>query len=150
LPQDLSRLGGKVLRIDRNGAAAAGNNTPAGGDAHNFPPGHRHAPGVSFRPGPGQPLLSEHGPHHSDEVKPPVAGGNGGWDPQNRPSLSCPDNYCGYAGDPTSMPMTDMARFPGAMRPSWNNNGVSEGTGPNTFLDGAQWKGWNGALAVGI
>lgn len=30
LPQDLTRLGGKVLRIDRNGVAAPGNNTPIG------------------------------------------------------------------------------------------------------------------------
>jgi glucose/arabinose dehydrogenase len=150
LPQDLTRLGGKVVRVDRNGAPAAGNNTPAGGDARIYTYGHRNVQGISFRPGTGQPFISEHGPNHSDEVTPLVAGGNGGWDPQNRPSLTCPDNYCGYAGDPTSMPMTDTTRFPNAMRPSWNNNAQSQGTGPSTFLDGTQWKGWNGRLAVGI
>jgi len=150
LPQDLSRLGGKVLRVDRNGAPAAGNNTPAGGDAHIFTYGHRNVQGISFRPGTGQPFISEHGPNHSDEVTPLVAGGNGGWDPENRPTLTCPDNYCGYAGNPTTMPMTDTTRFPNAMRPSWNNNGVSQGTGPSTFLTGTQWKAWDGRLAVGI
>lgn len=150
LPQDLSRLGGKVVRIDRNGAAAPGNNTPAGGDPRIFTYGHRNVQGISFRPGTGQPFTSEHGPNHSDEVTPLVAGGNGGWDPQNRPALTCPDNYCGYAGTPATMPMTDTARFPNAMRPSWNNDGMSQGTGPSTFLVGAQWKAWDGRLAVGI
>mgnify|MGYP001115420031 CR=1 FL=1 len=31
-----------------------------------------------------------------------MAGGNGGWDPQQRPQLRCPDDYCGYAGDATT------------------------------------------------
>jgi len=150
LPQDLSRLGGKVLRVDGDGAAAPGNNTPAGGDPHIFTYGHRNVQGISFRPGTGQPFISEHGPNHSDEVTPLVAGGNGGWDPQNRPSLACPDNYCGYAGNPSSMPMTDTTRFPNAMRPSWNNNQMSQGTGPNKFLSGAQWKQWDGRMIVGI
>jgi glucose/arabinose dehydrogenase len=150
LPQDLTRLGGKVLRVDRNGNAAPGNNTPAGGDARIFTYGHRNVQGISFRPGTGQPFASEHGPNHSDEVTPLVPGGNGGWDPQNRPGLTCPDNYCGYAGDPNTMPMTDTARFPNAMRPSWNNNALSQGTGPCTFLSGSQWKSWDGRLAVGI
>jgi glucose/arabinose dehydrogenase len=48
------------------------------------------------------------------------------------------------------MPMTDTTRFPDALRPSWNNDGLSQGMGPTTFLSGAQWKAWNGRLAVGI
>lgn len=150
LPQDLRRLGGKVLRVDRNGAAAPGNNTPGGGDPRIYTYGHRNVQGIAFRPGTGQPFISEHGPNHSDEVTPLVAGGNGGWDPQNRPGLTCPDDYCGYAGNATTMPMTDTTRFPNAMRPSWNNGGMSQGTGPCTFLAGAQWKAWDGRLAVGV
>jgi glucose/arabinose dehydrogenase len=46
--------------------------------------------------------------------------------------------------------MTDLAKFPNALRPSWNNNGVSEGMGPCVFLSGAQWKAWDGRLAVGF
>ncbi len=150
LPQDLSRLGGKVLRVNRDGSAAAGNNTPAGGDPRIYTYGHRNVQGISFRPGTNQPFISEHGPNHSDEVTPLVPGGNGGWDPQNRPGLTCPDNYCGYAGDASTMPMTDTTRFPSAMRPSWNNGGLSQGSGPNTFLSGAQWKAWDGRLVVGV
>lgn len=150
LPQDPVRLGGKVLRVDRNGAAAPGNNVPAGFDARIFTYGHRNVQGIAFRPGSGQPFSAEHGPNHSDEVTPLVAGGNAGWDPQNRPGLSCPDNYCGYAGNASTMPMTDTARFPSALRPSWTNDGVSQGMGPCTFLTGSQWRDWNGRLAVGI
>jgi glucose/arabinose dehydrogenase len=150
LPQNLKTLGGKVLRIDRDGKPAPGNNTPAGGDPRIYTYGHRNVQGIDFRPGSGQPFAAEHGPNHSDEVTPLVPGGNGGWDPQNRPNLSCPGGYCGYSGNPSTMPMTDTERFPNAMRPSWSNNGRSEGTGPAAFLNGAAWKGWNGRLAVGV
>jgi len=150
LPQDLTRLGGKVLRVDRDGQPAPGNNTPAGGDPRIYTYGHRNVQGLTFRPGTGQPFVAEHGPNHTDEVTPLVAGGNGGWDPQQRPQLRCPDGYCGYAGTATTMPMTDTTRFPDAMRPSWTNEGTSEGMGPCTFLTGAQWGVWEGRLAVGF
>ena len=150
LPQDLTRLGGKVLRVDRDGQPAPGNQPPAGGDPRIYTYGHRNIQGLTFRPGTGQPFVAEHGPNHTDEVTPLIAGGNGGWDPQQRPQLRCPDGYCGYAGDATTMPMTDTARFPDAMRPSWTNEGRSEGLGPCTFLTGAPWGAWEGRLAVGF
>jgi glucose/arabinose dehydrogenase len=150
LPQDLSRLGGKVLRVDRDGQPAPGNHTPTGGDPRIYTYGHRNVQDITFRPGTGQPFVAEHGPNHTDEVTPLVAGRNGGWDPQQRPNLRCPDGYCGYAGTTTTMPMTDTTRFPDAMRPSWTNEGKSEGMGPSTFLTGAQWGAWEGRLAVGF
>ncbi len=154
LPQDLKRLGGKVLRVNRDGTAAPGNNTPAGGDPRIYTYGHRNVQGLTFRPAgqpsAGQPFTAEHGPNHSDEVTPLVAGGNGGWDPQKRPSLRCPDDYCGYAGDVSTMPMTDMQRFPNAMRPSWVYNGSGRGMSAALFLDGARWKAWNGRMLVSL
>lgn len=150
LPQSPTLLGGKVLRVTTTGAAAPGNSPPAGFDPRIYTYGHRNVQGIAFRPGTGQAFISEHGPNHSDEVTPLVNGGNGGWDPQNRPSLTCPDNYCGYAGNPTTMPMTDVARFPGALTPSWNNNASSQGMGPAAFLVGDQWLAYNGRLAVGF
>jgi glucose/arabinose dehydrogenase len=150
LPQHPTRLGGKVLRIDRTGGAASGNNAPTGFDPRIYAYGFRNVQGITFRPGSGQPFIAEHGPNHSDEVTPLVAGGNGGWDPQNRSGLSCPGSYCGYSGSPTTMPMTDLTRFPNALRPSWQNNGASQGMGPATFLSGAAWRAWNGRLLVGI
>lgn len=153
LPQDLTRLGGKVLRVTRDGAAAPGNNTPSGGDPRIFTYGHRNVQGIAFRPATGQPFSCEHGPGHTDEVTPLVAGGNGGWDPQPSSGVSCDDNYCGYTSnkpDGTPTPMTDLDKFPNAMRPAWTNNGESEGMGPCTFLSGTQWSAWDGRLAVGI
>jgi hypothetical protein len=90
----------------------------------------------------GQAYTAEHGPNHSDEVTPLVAGGNAGWDPQNRPGLTCPDNYCGYAGDPTTMPMTDTARFPAALRPAWVTSSARRR--PLAFLHGAPGATWAG------
>ncbi len=150
LPQHPTQLGGKVLRVTTSGAAAPGNGAPAGFDPRIFTYGHRNVQGITFRPGSGQPFISEHGPNHSDEVTPLVAGGNGGWDPQGRAGLSCPDGYCGYAGSSTTMPMTDRTRFPAALLPSWTNNGASQGMGPALFLSGPQWRAWDGRLAVGI
>jgi glucose/arabinose dehydrogenase len=150
LPQSPTLIGGKVLRVTTTGAAAPGNSPPAGFDARIYTYGHRNVQGIAFHPTTGQPFSSEHGPNHSDEVTPLVNGGNAGWDPQNRPTLTCPDNYCGYAGNPTTMPMTDIARFPAAMLVTWNNNLASQGTGPAVFLVGSQWRGWNGRLAVGL
>ena len=154
LPQDLKRLGGKVLRVNRDGTAAPGNNTPAGGDPRIFTYGHRNVQGLTFRPAgqpnAGQPFTAEHGPNHSDEVTPLVAGGNAGWDPQKRPNLRCPDDYCGYAGDPSTMPMTDTQRFPDAMRPGWVHKGSGRGMSAALFLDGDPWKAWNGRLLVSL
>lgn len=153
LPQDLSRLGGKVLRIDRDGTAANGNNTPPGGDPRIFTYGHRNVQGITFRPGTGQVFISEHGPGHNDEVTPLAAGGNGGWDPAPTKGVSCPSDYCGYTSnnpDGTLTPMTDLARFPKALKPSWTNRGASEGMGPCVFLNGPHWKSWQGRLAVGF
>ncbi|MCU0623298.1 MAG: PQQ-dependent sugar dehydrogenase [Gemmatimonadaceae bacterium] len=150
LPQHPTWLGGKVLRVTTTGAAAPGNNAPAGFDARIFSYGHRNVQGLAFQPGSGAVYSAEHGPNHSDEVTRLVAGGNAGWDPQNRPALTCPDGYCGYAGSPTTMPMSDATRFPSVVPPAWNNNTASQGMGPATFLSGTQWRAWNGRLAVGI
>ncbi len=145
LPQDVTRLGGKVLRVTGQGGAAPGNNAPAGGDPRIFAYGLRNVQGIDFRPGTGQPFIAEHGPQHTDEVTPLVAGGNGGWHPV------CPNgvNYCGYAENPR-IAMTDLTRFPDAMRPSWTNHGLSQGLGPGMFLTGAQWRTWDGRFAVAL
>ena len=161
VPQSPTRLGGKVLRIDRDGKAAPGNGAPAGFDARVYTYGHRNPQGICFRPGSNQPFTAENGPWHTDEVTALTAGGNAGWDPRpNRAGRGdCPDGYCGYmpnqmgAVDPKDrsafMPMTDLKSFPNAMRPAWTNEGLSQGMSSCTFLNGAQWKGWNGRMLVG-
>ena len=130
LPQSPTMLGGKVLRVTTSGAAAPSNAPPAGFDARIFTYGHRNVQGITFRPGTGQPFTSEHGPNHSDEVTPLVNGGNGGWDPKDRPALACPDNYCGYAGNASddaddgcrAVPGGDAARL--EQRRSFAGNGA--------------------------
>lgn len=151
LPQSPTLLGGKVLRIDRNGNAAPGNNATAGRDPRIFAYGFRNPQGLTFRPGMGQAFIAEHGPGHNDEVTALLPGGNGGWDPVPAPGVSCNDNYCGYESnrpDGRLTSMTDLEKFPNALKPIWNNRGQSEGICDAAFLSGPQWKAWNGRLAV--
>lgn len=160
-PQSPTYIGGKVLRIDRDGKAAPGNKAPAGFDPRIFAYGFRNPQGIAFRPGDNLLFAAENGPWHSDEVSAVTNGGNGGWDP--RPNMAgrsdCPDNYCGYspnqmgAMDPKErvvfMPMTDLKTYPNALKPAWNNNGLSQGMFCNDFLSGKQWKDWDGQMVVG-
>lgn len=150
LPQDLSQLGGKVLRVTPDGVAAPGNNPPEGADARIYVYGIRNAQGLAFKPGSGRAFIAEHGPNHSDEVTALSPGGNAGWDPVPDAGVTCADNYCGYISnkvDGTLTPMTDLVKFPNAMRPVWVLSD-SQGMGPAEFLKGSQWKGWNNALVV--
>lgn len=162
LPQFGDNLGAKVLRIDGDGNAAPGNAeaTPDGFDPRIFTYGHRNVQGLAFHPQSGQPIITEHGPWHTDEVNALVAGGNSGWDP--RPNMSgrgeCPDNYCGYMPNQNEgmnpeersafMPMTDFDTYPNAMEPLWTNNGYSQGISSAAFLEGDQWGDWEGRLVV--
>ena len=162
VPQSPTRIGGKVLRIDRDGKAAPGNGAPAGFDSRIYTYGHRNPQGITFRPGTNQPYTAENGPWHSDEVTALVPGGNAGWDP--RPNIggrgACPDNYCGYSPNQMGavnpkersafMPMTDTKTYPKAMKPAWNNDGLSQGLFSTTFLTGPQWKAWNGKMIIGF
>lgn len=162
IPQDPTSLGGKVLRIDRDGNAAPDNDPAEGFDPRIFTYGHRNVQGIAFHPDTHEAFVAEHGPWHSDEVKALRAGGNAGWDP--RPNVGgrgdCPDDYCGYMPqqmegmDPEErmafMPMTDLERFPDAIRPAWTNNGLSQGMSSAAFLTGSQWKDWEGRMVVGF
>ena len=155
VPQELTGLGGKVLRVTRDGNAAPGNNAPAGADARIFTLGHRNPQGLAFRGAdsatPGRPFLCEHGPGNHDEITPLTAGGNGGWDPRPtgtpaRCSDGSSNSYCGYNGSN----MTDTARFPAALRPAWSTGAASFGMSGCGFVNGPAWRDWNGALAVAL
>lgn len=151
VPQSLTELGGKVLRVDTNGYAAPGNNAPAGANPRIYSYGFRNPQGLAMRPGGGVYLI-EHGPTYDDEVTRLRAGGNGGWDPRPRPlgssTATCANGvkleYCGYQGSR----MTDTTLYPSAMLPVWRSGSPARGTGGGDFLVGSAWKGWNGALAV--
>lgn len=139
LPQDLSQLGGKIGRINSNGAIPSDNPFVGqpGIDDRIYTYGHRNPQGIAFRPGNGAPYTTEHGPDINDEVNQLVPGANGGWDPNNNGAYD------------ESVPMTDLLKFPDAMIPAWRS-GDSFTLAPSgcTFLNGTQWKSWDGALLV--
>ncbi len=137
-PQDPASLGGKVLRVDRDGAPAAGNaGPPFRPEIYNY--GHRNAQGLAFRPADGMAFAVEHGPTCDDEVNVMVAGANYGWNPVPT------DGSVGYN---ESVPMTDLAAFPGAKVATWSSGCPTIATSGAGFVTGAQWKAWDGALVV--
>jgi glucose/arabinose dehydrogenase len=147
IPQSLTDLGAKVLRVDRDGNAAPGNNAIAGANPRIYAYGFRNVQGIGFRPSSGVPYIAEHGPGYTDEVTPLRAGGNGGWDPFCSQGSAQGIQYCGYNG---VVQMTDTTRFPNAMRPAWTTGNRSEGMAGGTFLSGAQWREWDGAFVAAL
>lgn len=81
-----SSLSGKILRVNNDGSAAAGN--PIAGNPM-YSKGHRNPQGIAWQPGTNQLFSSEHGPSATgsgifgrsggDEINRIVAGGNYGW-----------------------------------------------------------------------
>jgi glucose/arabinose dehydrogenase len=134
-PQSGSSLGGKVLRVDTDGVAAAGNDPPAGFDTRIFNYGHRNVQGIAFRSSDSLGVSVEHGPTRDDEVN-RVVRGNFGWDP--------------VPGYNQTVPMTDTTKFPNAVRAIWSSGSPTNAPSGATFLAGAQWKAWDGALAVAV
>ncbi len=140
MPQNLTALGGKILRINPlTGGPAAGN--PGIGAANpntrllwNY--GHRNPQGLALRPD-GQMFNIEHGSSRDDEVNLVLRGRNYGWDP----------NGADGSYD-ESAPMTDLVKFPNAKPASWSSGPTTDATSGGTFLVGPQWKGWNGSLVV--
>ena len=131
-PQDLTSLGGKVLRVDP--ATGAGADTNPLAPSRVFSYGHRNVQGLALRPGTGQMWGVEHGPRVDDEINLLVAGGNYGWDP--------------VPGYNESVPMTDRAKFPGAVAAKWSSGSPTLAVSGGIFLEGRQWGVWEGRLAV--
>lgn len=161
VPQSPTLMGSKIMRMDTDGNAHAGNTPPDGFDQRTFTYGHRNVQGIAFHPGSGNPITAEHGPWHSDEITFLVNGGNAGWDPRGNMAGrgDCPDGYCGYSPNQMEgmnryeraafMPMTDLETYPDAMVPMWDNNGWSQGMSSNAFL-GESWGNWAGQMVVGV
>jgi aldose sugar dehydrogenase len=135
VPQNPRSLGGKVLRITRDGAGAPGN--PGGAlDPRIWSYGHRNLQGLAFRPSDGLGVSTEHGPGVDDELN-PLGQGNFGWDPIG------PGGAYNEA-----VPMTDLAKFPSAVRAIWSSGSPTQAPSGATFVTGAAWGDWNGAVAV--
>lgn len=143
LSQDLTSLGGKVLRIDlATGGPAPGNPFA---DAANptqrlvWSFGHRNVQGVAVQPGTGRVYTAEHGPTSDDEVNLLRAGANYGWDPSRGGTAG---------GYDESVPMTDTTRFPDAVRAVWSSGRPVEAGSGAGFVSGSRWGPLDGALAL--
>ncbi len=132
-------LGGKVLRVDRDGKAAPGN---VGGeyDSRIYSYGHRNVQGIAFYKKAVNGVLGvniEHGSDIDDEVN-LLQKGNFGWAP----------GPVGYKE--SGVPMTDKTRFPDAVDAIWSSGKPTQAPSGATFVKGRQWKAWDGALVVAM
>lgn len=143
IPQDLTSLGGKVLRLDVKTGKPLPDNPFI--DAANerqryvYTYGHRNVQGVAVRPGSGQVFTAEHGPNVNDEVNLLRPGANYGWDPSRGGTGTAYDE---------SVPMTDLARFPDAVPAVWESGETTQAICAATYLSGKQWGEFDGALVL--
>lgn len=142
VPQSRTSLGGKVLRVDRNGVGLYPNPGvlfPASGfDPRIYTFGHRNVQGIAFRSD-GKAYSVEHGSYRDDEVNLLVAGGNYGWNPVVGSSSAYNE----------SVPMTDLVKFPNAKPAVWTSGPTTIATSGAVFVTGSKWGAWNGMLVIG-
>ncbi len=137
-PQQPKSLNGKILRVDRDGAAVPGN--PGGGfDSRIYSYGHRNTQGIAFFPSAKNGvsgISSEHGSTVDDEVN-ELRTGNFGWAP--------PDGY-----NESGVPMTDLRRFPDAVQAIWSSGNTTQAVSGIAIINNSRWKGWDGAVAMAL
>jgi glucose/arabinose dehydrogenase len=137
-PQDPKSLGGKILRVTRDGEAAPGN-LDGNFDPRIYSYGHRNTQGLAFfeKPVNGVSGISaEHGSFEDDEVN-LLKPGNFGWAP---PDGSYDEN----------VPMTDKDRFPDAIEAIWSSGNPTLAPSGAAVLTGDQWKAWDGAVVIAL
>ncbi|MGB0376262.1 MAG: PQQ-dependent sugar dehydrogenase [Flavobacteriaceae bacterium] len=96
-PQDLSRDGGKIYRLNLDGSIPEDNpfTHKSGAKSAIFSYGHRNPQGMATHPQTGEIWVNEHGPRGGDEINRIAAGKNYGW-----PIITYGINY---SGTPISM-----------------------------------------------
>ena len=136
--QDPASHIGKVLRLTREGAAAAGNPFAGrpGHAAENWTMGHRNIQGLTLDPATGTIWAHEHGPRGGDEINELVAGRNYGW-----PRASFGIDYDGGL-------ITDRQHVEGMTDPRfvWAPSIAPSGL---AVYRGAAHPDWDGRLLVG-
>lgn len=136
-PEDLTSLGGKVLRLDRRTGAPWPTNPFIGAsDARRryvYSYGHRNVQGLAQRAD-GSVWSIEQGTTRDDEVNLLVAGGDYGYNP-----------VPGYNED---VPMTDQGLPGDQIDAKWSSGNPTIATSGGTFLPKRRWKGYGGMLAV--
>jgi len=134
--QDLADLGGKVLRLERDGRPAGGNpflNRP-GARPEIFTYGHRNPQGLAVNPATGSLIEIEFGAKGGDEVNLLRAGANYGW-----PLVS---HGTDYDGSPIG---TGRASAPGIEEPLRHWTPAISPSGGNFYTGGA-FPAWQGNL----
>jgi glucose/arabinose dehydrogenase len=136
-PQDLTSLGGKVLRVNRFTGKPAPGNPFAGSSSPEkrliYTYGHRNVQGLAFRP---HDLMwsVEHGPDRDDEVNRLRPGGNYGLNP--------------VPGYNESVPMTDVS-LPGTqIGARWSSGIPCDATSGAAWMSDPRWDRLRGMLAV--
>ena len=134
--QDLADLGGKVLRLERDGRPAEGNPFigRAGARAEIFTFGHRNPQGLAVNPATGSVIEVEFGARGGDEVNLLRAGANYGW-----PVVSYGTDY---DGSPIG---TGRASAPGIEEPLRHWTPAISPSGGN-FYNGDAFPAWRGNL----
>lgn len=91
-PQDISRDGGKIYRLNDDGSIPKDNPFVTNANAKKaiYSYGHRNPQGMAVHPKTGNIWVHEHGPRGGDEINIPAAGKNYGW-----PVISYGINYSG-------------------------------------------------------
>ncbi|TXD85076.1 PQQ-dependent sugar dehydrogenase [Subsaximicrobium wynnwilliamsii] len=137
-PQDISRDGGKVYRLNDDGSIPDDNpfvNTPNAKKAI-YSYGHRNQQGMVINPTTQAIWAHEHGPKGGDEINIVEAGKNYGW-----PVITYGVNYSGTTiTDETSRP--NMAQPLYYWVPSIAPSGME-------FISSDVYEGWKGNLLVG-
>jgi glucose/arabinose dehydrogenase len=139
-PQDPDSLGGKILRVNRNGEGVDGNMEEPF-DPRIFSYGHRNSQGIELIDGLKDPefekevfgLTSEHGPDVDDEIN-LLAKGNFGWDPD--------------PGYNENVPMTDTEKYPEAVKAVWNSGSETVATSGIEYVQGEEWGEWENSLLL--
>jgi len=137
-PQDITRDGGKIYRINDDGSIPASNpfyNTKNAKKAI-YSYGHRNPQGMAIHPETGKIWTHEHGPKGGDEINIINAGKNYGW-----PKITYGINYSGTK-------ITDNTSLPGMEQPLhyWVPSIAPCGM---TFITGNKYPAWEGNLLVG-
>jgi glucose/arabinose dehydrogenase len=137
-PQDISRDGGKIYRINADGSIPKDNPfyNEKGAKKAIYSYGHRNPQGMAMHPETGEIWIHEHGPQGGDEINIIEAGKNYGW-----PKASYGINYNGTS-------FTDHKTLPGMEDPIhyWVPSIAPSGM---AFVTSDKYPQWKGNVLVG-
>ncbi|GGW30814.1 PQQ-dependent sugar dehydrogenase [Arenibacter certesii] len=137
-PQDITKDGGKVYRINRDGSIPSDNPfvNSEGAKTAIYSYGHRNPQGMVKNPYTGDIWTNEHGPQGGDEINIVGKGKNYGW-----PVITYGINYSGT-------PITDQTKKKGMEDPLhyWVPSIAPSGM---TFVTSDKYPSWKGSLLIG-